>query len=366
VASGDDDGVGAPWMIGERVPGEALPRRLLTDDEFAAARPRLAGECGGALAAVHRIDPASVDGLAPPADPIDGLRGVLDLVSGPRPALELALRRLELEPPPDRPVSVVHGDFRTGNLLVGPDGLTAVLDWELAHLGNPVEDLGWFCVRAWRFGSPHRAGGFGSAEDLLAAYHQESGTDVSLAELAWWELYGTVRWGVICAVQAQAHLSGASRSVELATIGRRACENEYDALRLLGLDVPAPDATSAPAGSRLPGATVHDRPTAAELVDAVREFLDDDVRDATTGRVRFHARVAANALAMVERELAAGPAPAAAHAERLSELGVDDDAGLVAAIRAGDLDGDWLDVGAAVAATVAAKLAVANPRYTAR
>jgi aminoglycoside phosphotransferase (APT) family kinase protein len=128
---------------------------------------------------------------------------------------------------------VVHGDFRLGNLLVGRGGLRAVLDWELAHLGDPLEDLGWLCVKSWRFGAEPRVGGFGELDDLVAAYERASGTAVDRDALAWWEVVGTLKWGIMCMVQAAAHLSGATRSVELAALGRSVCEVEHDLLDLL-------------------------------------------------------------------------------------------------------------------------------------
>ncbi|MFN8052711.1 MAG: DUF6285 domain-containing protein [Acidimicrobiales bacterium] len=108
---------------------------------------------------------------------------------------------------------------------------------------------------------------------------------------------------------------------------------------------------------------LHGRPTAAELIEAVREFLQGDVSAATEGRVRFHARVAANALAIVERELAAGDEPARRHAERLAQLGVADDAELATALRAGRFDDRWAEVGAAIRESVDDRLDVANPGY---
>ena len=227
---------------------------------------------------------------------------------------------------------LLHGDFRLGNLIVGPEGLRAVLDWELTHVGNPAEDLGWLCVKAWRFGAAPPVAGLGSREELLAAYRAAGGADISPAELRWWEILGTLRWGVICLTQAWAHLSGAHRSVELAAIGRRVCEQEWDLLLLL--DPEAAD-RAARARPRLTGDPRQEpapfgRPTASELLDAVREFLIDSVRPATTGQLAFHARVAANVLAIVAREL---------------ELGQDPLAG-----------GDLAD-------RVAASLAVANPKY---
>ena len=107
----------------------------------------------------------------------------------------------------------------------------------------------------------------------------------------------------------------------------------------------------------------HDVPTAAQLVEAVREFLESDVMPATEGRVQFHTRVAVNALRMVERELDVGPVQAAAHRDALHRLGVADEGELAAAIRAGTLDERRAEVVDVLRATVRAKLEVANPRY---
>ena len=129
---------------------------------------------------------------------------------------------------------MVHGDFRVGNLIVGPEGLRAVLDWELAHVGDPGEDLGWLCVRSWRFGGEGRVGGVGALGDLLDGYHAAGGRPVDEAAVRYWEVFGNVRWAVICLVQTFSHLHGFRRSVELAAVGRRVCEVEHDLLELLG------------------------------------------------------------------------------------------------------------------------------------
>jgi aminoglycoside phosphotransferase (APT) family kinase protein len=192
----------------------------------------LAAQCGRALAGVHAIDPAEVPGLDD-ADQFDQFRALLDAMGEPHPAFELGFRWLEPRRPVRRADTVVHGDFRNGNLVVGPDGLRAVLDWELAHLGDPLEDLAWLCLRAWRFGAEPRVGGFGDVDDLVAAYEAASGVAVDRGELAWWEAMGTLKWGIMCMVQAATHLSGTARSVELAAIGRRVCEVEHDLLLLL-------------------------------------------------------------------------------------------------------------------------------------
>ena len=233
VVAADASGevLGAPYLLTERVAGETIPRRIARDPALAGARERFAADCGRVLAGIHRLP--LVDGLRR-SDELEDLVGLLDGALDPSPAFELALLwlREHRPPPPPEPV-VVHGDFRNGNLLVGPDGIRAVLDWELAHAGDPMEDLGWLCVRAWRFGGPLPVGGLGAREDLFDAYAQACGREVDPDVVFWWEVLGTLRWGLICSLQARAHLDGHARSVELALIGRRVCENEHDLLRML-------------------------------------------------------------------------------------------------------------------------------------
>ena len=182
---------------------------------------------------------------------------------------------------------------------------------------------------------------------------------ITPARVHWWQVYATVKWAAICALQAATHLGGLTRSVELAAIGRRVCESEWDLFVLLGVTPPAARTEPDPAVGPLPP---FGRPTAGELVEAVREYLDG-VTDAGEGAAGFEARVARNALAVVERELRFGPALARAHAARLADLGFDDDAALAAALRAGTLDDDWDRVAPALAASARDQLAVANPSY---
>ncbi|HLN41932.1 MAG TPA: phosphotransferase family protein [Acidimicrobiales bacterium] len=232
VAGDASNGLGAAFMVMEFVDGETIPRRILRDEGLAAVRPLLAGQCGEVLAAVHRIPPAEVPGLAG-GDALEQLRGLLDRLGEPHPAFELGLRWLAETRPARSGEAVVHGDFRNGNLIVGAEGIRAVLDWELAHLGDPLEDLGWLCVKAWRFGSALPVGGFGTVEQLVSAYEGAGGGPVDPGALHWWQVLGTLRWGIICIVQALTHTTGAVRSVELAAIGRRVCEVEWDLLELL-------------------------------------------------------------------------------------------------------------------------------------
>jgi aminoglycoside phosphotransferase (APT) family kinase protein len=219
-------------IVMRRIEGETIPRRILRDEAYAAARPKLAAQCGEILARLHRIEPARIGGLDE-QDQVAQYREALDALGEPHPAFELGLRWLERNRPPRGPTCVVHGDFRNGNLIVGPDGVRAVLDWELVHAGDPMEDLGWLCTRAWRFGEALPVGGFGTYEQLIGAYEATSGAPVDRDALRWWEVLGSLKWGVMCIMQASVHLTGAVRSVELAAIGRRVCENEWDVLELL-------------------------------------------------------------------------------------------------------------------------------------
>lgn len=234
----DQDGLG-PAFVMERIEGETIPRKILRDDKYASARPKMAAQCGEILAKIHAIDfddlgLPSPEGAHPVDDQIRQYFQLLDGFGEPHPAFELALKYLSEAQPPLSKLALVHGDFRNGNLIVGSDGIRSVLDWELAHIGDPIEDIGWLCVRSWRFGEDaNEVGGFGQIGDLCKAYEAAGGTSIDPEAVKFWMIFGTVKWGVICIVQTFTHLNGLNRSVELATLGRRVCEMEYDVMRLL-------------------------------------------------------------------------------------------------------------------------------------
>jgi aminoglycoside phosphotransferase (APT) family kinase protein len=229
----DDPAVlGAAFVIMNRIEGESIARRILRDERFALVRPRLAEQCGEILARIHSIPVEAVPGLER-YDVLADVEGMVRAFADPSPALELGLRWLAANRPATADEVVLHGDFRNGNLIVGEDGIRAVLDWELVHVGDPMQDLGYLCVRAWRFGGPDPVGGFGSYDDLFGGYERVSGTPVDREAVRWWEVFGTVWWGGACMLQAWRHLSGGERSVELAAIGRRVWEQEYDVLLAL-------------------------------------------------------------------------------------------------------------------------------------
>lgn len=227
-----DQKLGAPFLLVERIEGETIPQRILRQPEYEAARGKLAQQYGAALARLQEVDVESVLGLEV-ENPLERYGGILDEVGFPHPALELGLRWLVRNQPPSGPPVLVHGDFRSGNGIVDREGLAAVIDFELAHKGDPLEDLGWFCIRAWRFGAEPTAGGYGPVEDLLDGYTGAGGRPVDPEALRWWIVMGTVRWAVMCLMQGATHLSGHRRSVELAAVGRRACEPEFDLMLML-------------------------------------------------------------------------------------------------------------------------------------
>ena len=222
-----------------------------------------------------------------------------------RPVFELAFRWLREHLPPAVTPVLVHGDYRHGNLIIGTQGVHAVLDWELAHIGDPVEDLAWLCIPPWRFGELDKpVGGFGQREDLLAAYERASGRSIDRARLAWWDVLGSLRWGIMCADMPKWLRSGRDTSVERAMIARRASESELDLLRILCAATWICQAKRAkPSGNHM-----QDPPTVTELLEATAAFLREVAVPQLSGHASFHARVAANALDIVKRELELRPA----------------------------------------------------------
>jgi aminoglycoside phosphotransferase (APT) family kinase protein len=247
---GDEaDGLGGAFFVMDHVRGEALARRLLRDDRYAGARKALPQQLGRELARLHAIDLAqpSLSFLAARAPSsaaptryavaeVERYRMILDAMSAdqPYPLLRLTGRWLEQHAPEVAKPALVHGDFRIGNVMFDESGLTAVLDWELAHVGDPIEDLGWLCVRTWRFGKGDlAAGGLCSREELLRHYESAGGGKCDPAALAWWELFGNWKWAIICRMQTERHRAGKWPDVELAAIGRRVAETEHEILELL-------------------------------------------------------------------------------------------------------------------------------------
>ncbi|WP_252189865.1 MULTISPECIES: phosphotransferase family protein [unclassified Rhodococcus (in: high G+C Gram-positive bacteria)] len=362
LASGDSaPGIDAPYLLMNKVEGESFPRTLQRDPAFEAVRGHLAEDMGYVLGLIHRT-PLDTLGMLDATDPVDAIEVLYRDLNDPRPAVEVGLRWLREHRPPQRPNTLVHGDFRIGNLLVDGTGIRGVLDWELAHLGDPVEDLGWLCVRAWRFGASAPVAGIGTRDQLLDGYERVTGFRPSASELHWWETFGTLRWLVLSRFQAERHLGGAEKSLELAAIGRRVCESEYDLLDILGL---LDDSVALPPPAP-PGPTVHDRPRVPEILDLVAETLVDDIGPALAGtqeRQRYLLRICVNLLRTAGRELDDGPGTDSLLGDALRAVGCDSEAELTARLREGALPYRDDDVLRAVSIAVSARLRVASPRH---
>jgi aminoglycoside phosphotransferase (APT) family kinase protein len=232
--------LGTAAMLMSFVEGTSVAPRILRKPEFEQARARLTAQLGDALARIHSLPVSEVGALLPAVegDPalaqIDEWQRQLDEIGEPLPAVELGLRWLRANSPGPAEPRLVHGDFRLGNFIVDEDGLAAVIDWELAHLGDPAEDIGWLCIRSWRFGNDDRpVAGVGGLDEFISAYESAGGARVDRDRIRYWEAFGNVKWAVICARQAHDHLNGVRRSHELASLGRRISEPEWDLLELI-------------------------------------------------------------------------------------------------------------------------------------
>ncbi|REJ84708.1 MAG: phosphotransferase family protein [Acidobacteria bacterium] len=389
----DELGVG---FVMQWLEGETLGARIVRSPELAEVRPHLARQCGEILARIHALD---LDAC--------GLRGALERMPTDRyvsqtyerylrlgtaqPMIDYAARWLLDNLPNSSRETLVHNDFRNGNLMVGEDGVRAVLDWEIAHVGDPVRDLGWICVNSWRFGRRQlEVGGFGSIDDLLAGYREVSGIEIDRGHLRFWIVFGSFWWAIGCLGMAQHFRSGPDRSVERAAIGRRSSECQVDLVSELipgevelvadpeTLVEPDEDgATRAPGES--PDARGSEMPRIDELVAAAAGYLRGEVMPASSGRAGFLARVAANALDVVRRDLLIGPEHRRRERLRLVELlGAAGEAGpggdeadlaglrtrLCTALREGRIDLTDEALRRHLRTTVVNQLAIDQPRYS--
>ncbi len=298
-----EDGLGDGFIM-EWIDGEGLGARIVRRPEYASIRPRLAYEIGKILVRIHAID-IDASGLRnylthiPPAEFITQTWDRYIALQTPQPMIDYAGRWLrenlaDLASAED--LVLVHNDFRNGNFMITPQRIVAVLDWEAAHIGDPMRDLGWICTNSWRYGGEAPVGGFGNYEDLFRGYEEVSGTQIDPDQVMFWQVFGSFWWAVVCLGMVGQHRSGPDRSIERASIGRRTSEALVDCVNLI---IPGPvDLVSAdPVHENL------DMPRADELIAAVSEFLRDQVMMETEGRTRFLSRVSANSLDIVSREL---------------------------------------------------------------
>jgi aminoglycoside phosphotransferase (APT) family kinase protein len=230
----DEDGAGQGYVM-DRLTGETIARKILRDAAFADVRPKLAGQCGEILARIHAVDTAPIAHLLPIVDgpaQLRAYRDTYDAFDYPHPVFELAFQWLEPRMAGAARSTLVHGDFRHGNLLISPERVEAALDWELTHIGDPLEDIGWICTNSWRFGVAEKVvGGFGDLPDLLAGYEAAGGGHIDPESVRTWIVYGSLKWGIMC--MKMYHFFLTDRSVERAAIGRRSSETEIDLINLI-------------------------------------------------------------------------------------------------------------------------------------
>jgi aminoglycoside phosphotransferase (APT) family kinase protein len=299
-----EDGLGDGFIM-DWLEGETLGARIVRDASFAAIRPRLAEQCGEILARIHAID-LEATGLAmrlerlTPEQCVRATWQRYQALDTPQPMIDFTARWLLEHLPATVEPTLVHNDFRNGNIMVSVDGVVAVLDWEIAHIGDPMRDLGWICTNSWRFGrSELPVGGFGAYADLIRGYERVSGKRVAAEHVRFWEIFGSFWWACSSLSMAQHYRTGPDRTVERPAIGRRSSECQVDCVNLL---LPGPVTLLAPDPVR---ASV-DMPRLDEIVSSVRDYLRHDVMAATGGRTQFLARVAGNALDIVLRDFAVG------------------------------------------------------------
>jgi aminoglycoside phosphotransferase (APT) family kinase protein len=218
-----------------RVEGETLGRKVVGDPALAVARAAMAAQAGAILAAIHATPTQQLPFLQhlSPAQELAVYGDLLERTGFRHPALEFALQWIRRHLPTEWRDALVHSDFRTGNLIVGPEGIRCVLDWEIARIGDPMQDLGVLCMKTWRFGGAPEAGGFGARDDLYAAYERASGMPVDPARVRFWEAFSNLKWAIGCVRRGlSVRGDGSPASVELCAVGRRMEEPLWDFFQL--------------------------------------------------------------------------------------------------------------------------------------
>ncbi len=292
----DADGIGTGYVM-RKVEAEVNPAKIL-----AAPPPSLIADIARELARIHSIQSFPNLPTLDTATAIEELATRFQVYGGDRPIMALAIKWCRDHVPAPTPPVLVHGDFRMGNLMVDGQGLAAVLDWELAHLGDAHEDLAYGCMTVWRFSHIDKpAFGVADLDTYFAAYEAESGTTVDRARFRFWLIYRTLWWALGCLQMSDIWRLGIDKSLERAVIGRRTSENELDLLLLL--EEEAPETQSLPIRiDPPPPARRQGEPSTIEMLEAIRDWVESDVKPGREGRSKFMAAVAMNALGMLIRE----------------------------------------------------------------
>lgn len=304
----DADGIGTGYVM-RRVIAEVSPAKILQSPPAS-----LVADLGRELARIHALPRAAIPAEIPVMDTGEALaelRARFQTYGGDRPVIALAIRWCEDHLPEAADPVLVHGDYRMGNVMVDvakePGGLAAILDWELAHLGDAHEDLAFGCMTVWRFGRLDKpAFGVGSLADYFAAYEAAGGIRVDRDRFRFWLVYRTLWWALGCLQMGQAWRSGADATVERVVIGRRTAEQELDLVRLLDEEAPDTERARPLPASSSGGCEPTGEPTNREMVQAVRDWIESAIKPEAEGHGKFEAVVAMNALGIVMRDLDAG------------------------------------------------------------
>ena len=359
----DSDGIGQGFLMA-KAEGETLPHKILGNPKFASAKERLTDQCARELAAIHAMYIGDLPDEIQAADAKQLLQlqeqAYRDL-NAAIPAFDFAFHWLEAHVPESKNPKLLHADFRMGNLMIDSDGISAVLDWELAHLGDPMEDLTYLCTPSWRFGHYEKeAGGFDSAENLIAAYEKATGSKVDRSRFDWWLVYNTLWWGVACLRMGHSYRDGTVHVLERTIIGRRASEVEIDLLLLferMGLAHGLSLIFEKPA--LLPD---YGEVEYAEILNALIEWNMEKIMPEADGHALFESRVANNALGITQRHASWGQEFEGRSSARLANLGVSTDQ-LCKALRSGKQDISKAAVWNHLRLTALERVSIDQPKY---
>jgi aminoglycoside phosphotransferase (APT) family kinase protein len=235
-----------PFFVMERIDGcETSPTKVLMDPRFFPMRPQLAERFVAILARIHSLDwrASRLDFLGVPADEascgimeIEKWEAVVDRDAlEPQPVLRAAFAWMRRHlPPPAQRIVLVHADYRTGNFLCSSDGeIRGVLDWEMVHLGDPLEDVAWACIRPWRWLGDENIGGLLPRGPFYRHYEEESGFTVVPEAIRFWELLGNVKLAAIFLTGARSFCEGRTRSPMMAFLGRNIARLELEIMDLM-------------------------------------------------------------------------------------------------------------------------------------
>ena len=295
----ESDGIGSGFIM-RALPGTPNPKEILAME----GADTILREAARDLARIHSLKREDLPADVPVMDyraAIADLRAQFEEAGGDRPIIALGLKWLEDNcPEPCEPV-LNHGDYRMGNILADNGQLTGVLDWELAHFGDPHEDLAFGCMAVWRFARYDRpALGLGSLKDYFAAYEAESGRTVDRERFRYWLIHRTVWWAMGCLRCAKVWRDGSDRMLERVVISRRTSEQELDLLMLLEEDAPEEE-RALPAEPMIEPDETHGEATSGEIAVAISEWLET-LKPLMQGHNRFQLAVARNALGMIARD----------------------------------------------------------------